>query len=315
MTSDGPPRITFENVDGSLSLDQQKALVVDSGRRRHISWGMDFDSRALFLNTETPDHYEHAVKVLHKSNLVSTRASIVAEFGESDIDLKIENFIAMGTKPFSILAHHNGLFHQIRQSFVMGAYYPALVGACALGERILNHLIIDMRDHYKGTPEYKKVFRKDSFDDWRLPIDTLESWGVLLPDTVTEYRRLMALRHRSIHFNPATVRTLRDEALAAVGHMREIIDQQFSSHADRPWFIANTRGHCFIRKSFETHPYVRTYFLPHCPFVGHLFGMAPIAGGWQFFDHSDYGDGEVTDDEFAALYNDRDPTQVAGQEN
>jgi hypothetical protein len=43
--------------------------------------------------------------------------------------------------------------------------------------------------------------------------------------------------------------------------------------------------------------------------------MAPIAGGWQFFDHSDYGDGEVTDDEFAALYNDRDPTQVAGQEN
>lgn len=56
------------------------------------------------------------------------------------------------------------------------ADYPALVGACALGERILNHLILDLRGAYAHTPEYKRVHRKDSFDDWRVPIDTLAAW-------------------------------------------------------------------------------------------------------------------------------------------
>ena len=126
------------------------------------------------------------------------------------------------------VAGHNALFHQVRQAFVIGAYYPALVGACALGERILNHLMLDMRGHFTATPEYKKVYRKDSFDDWRLPIDTLEAWGILLPDAVIEYRALMDLRHRSIHFNRETTNALRDDALAAIIHMRTIIEQQFA---------------------------------------------------------------------------------------
>ena len=172
---------------------------------------------------------------------------MVAEFGERGIDAKIDNFVAMGVKPFSVLAHHNALFHQVRQAFVIGAYYPALVGACALGERILNHLMLDMRGHFTATPEYKKVYRKGSFDDWRLPIDTLEAWGILRPDAVVEYRALMGLRHRSIHFNPETTNALRDDALASIIHMRTIIEQQFASHAVRLWFIANKRGHAFIR--------------------------------------------------------------------
>lgn len=312
MSEPEPTRITFETVDSTLSLDEQKRVVADSGRRRHLGWGMDFDSRALSLDPNIPDHWEEQVKELHRHNLKSAHAGMVAEFGERGIDAKIDNFVAMGVNPFSVLAHHNALFHQVRQAFVIGAYYPALVGACALGERILNHLMLDMRGHFTATPEYKKVYRKDSFDDWRLPIDTLEAWGILLTDAVVEYRALMGLRHRSIHFNPETTNALRDDALAAIIHMRTIIEQQFASHAVRPWFIANTLGHAFIRKEYENHPYVRAYFLPNCPFVGPLFGMAPGTGGWEFFDLPDYGDGDSTDDEFAAAYNDRDPTLVAG---
>jgi hypothetical protein len=312
MNEPDSDRITFENVDPRLPLEQQKRLVVDSGRRRHLSWGMDFDSRALSLDAMIPDHWDKEVKELHRQNLEAARAGMIAEFGELGIDAKIENFIAIGVKPFSVLAHHNALFHQVRQAFVIGAYYPALVGACALGERILNHLMLDMRDHFKATPEYRKVYRKDSFDDWRVPIETLDAWGILLPDAVIEYRALMALRHRSIHFNAATVASLRDDALAAIVHMRTIIEQQFATHALRPWFIPNTLGHAFIRKDYETDPYVRTYFVPNCPFVGPLFGMAPGPNGWRFFDRADYGDGDWTDAEFAAAYNDRDPEQVTG---
>ena len=94
--------------------------------------------------------------------------------------------------------------------------------------------------------------------------------------------------------------------------MRTIIEQQFSSHAVRPWFIANTLGHAIIRKDYENHPYIRSYFLPNCPFVGPLFGMAPGSDGWEFFDLPDYGDGDLTDEEFAAAYNDRDPSLIVG---
>jgi hypothetical protein len=209
-----------------------------------------------------------------------------------------------------VLAHHNLLFHQVRQSFVIGSYYPALVGACALGERILNHLIIDLRDFYRATPEYRRVHRKNSFDDWRLPIDTLEAWGVLLPAAATEFRELMPLRHRSIHFNVSTYSTLRDDALAAILNMRTIIEQQFGTFALRPWFIEGTLGHVFIRKSYEVHPFIRTYFLPRCPFVGPLFAMRHGPNGWKFFDLADYGPGEWSDEEFALQYNERDPDAV-----
>ena len=60
--------------------------------------------------------------------------------------------------------------------------YPALTGACALGERILNYLILNLRDDFHSTPEYKQVYRKDSFDQWDAPINALASWGVLLPE-------------------------------------------------------------------------------------------------------------------------------------
>src|SRR3972149_6553409 len=96
------------------------------------------------------------------------------------VDPKKENFIAIDSKPFSILAFHNRFFEQIRTSFIIGSYYPALTGACALGERILNHLILTLRDDFKNSPEYKKIYRKKSFDDWDVPISILASWGTLL---------------------------------------------------------------------------------------------------------------------------------------
>jgi hypothetical protein len=77
----------------------------------------------------------------------------------------------------TVLAYHNQFFDQARRSFVIGAYYPALVSACALGERILNHLILDLRGFYKNKPEYRQVYRKESFDNWQIPVDTLEAWG------------------------------------------------------------------------------------------------------------------------------------------
>jgi len=294
-----------------LTLEEYKARIPDAGLRRHLSWGMDFDARATTLGMTIEDHWEPEVKELHQRNQEQTRSNLARQFGEHALDAKIANFLAIDTKPMSVLSYHNEFFEQVRNAFVMGQYYPALVGACALGERILNHLILDMRDHFKATPEYRNVYRKDSFDNWDLPIDTLEAWNILLPEAVTEFRTLKQLRHRSIHFNVSTYSTLRDDALAAILHMRTIIEQQFGSFAVRPWFIPGTKGHVFIRKAFETHPFVQAYFIPKCPFVGPLFGMGHSeGGGWEIFDVPDYGDGECSDHEFAKLFNERAPEEV-----
>ena len=174
----------------------------------------------------------------------------------------------------------------------------------------MNHLVLDLRGFYKHTPEYKRVHRKASFDNWQLPVDTLEAWGVLLPKAAAEFRALMALRHRSIHFNVGTYATLREDALAAIHHMREIIDQQFTTFGDRPWFIMGTRGHVFIKRKWEENPFIRTCYLPTCPFVGPHFAIS-FDHGLMFHDHADYGDGDWTDEEFAAAFEARSPEHLA----
>lgn len=301
-------RTTIDKVDQSQPLSVWKQTLADYGRRRHLSYTMDFDTRAYAFD-EPGEQWEDGPRRLYLENREHAKASLAREFGSDFLEEKIENFRAIGTKPFSVQSYHNQLFDQVRRAFVIGALYPALVGACALGERILNHLLIDLRHFYRDTPEYKRVYRKDSFDDWRIPIDTLEAWGVLLPKAVTEFRSLMALRHRSIHFNASTYDTLRSDSLAAVLHMREIIDQQFTAFGDRPWFIKGTRGFIFIKREWEENPFVKSFYLPTCPFVGPHFAIS-FTNGLTYVDRHDYGDGSWNDAEFAEAFESRTPEQV-----
>lgn len=309
MKSQKIARVTIDKVDRSTPLAEWKPLLADFGRRRHLSYSLDFDTRAHIFE-EPGEGWTEETRRLHYENRERAKAGLALEFGSDRLDIKIKNFVEIGFKPFSVLAYHNAFFEQARRAFVIGAYYPALVGACALGERVLNHLILDLRGFYDKSPEYRRVYRKSSFDNWQIPIDVLEAWNVLLPKAVDEFRALMTLRHRSIHFNVSTYGTLREDALAAICHMREIIDQQFTTFGDRPWFIKGTRGHVFIKREWEENPFIRTYFLPTCPFVGPYFAIS-FDQGLRFHDHSDYGDGGWSDEEFAGAYEARSPDQLA----
>jgi hypothetical protein len=85
--------------------------------------------------------------------------------------------------------------------------------------------------------------------------------------------------------------------------------RQFGSFGDQPWFIIGAPG--YIKRDYEMNPFIKHYFLPQCPCVGVLAGftsdMRPI-------DFPDYGDGELTDEQFVNAYNRRDPATVAGYE-
>lgn len=259
---------------------------------------VDFDSRALMLDP-IDDKWEDNVKQLHRQNQERTITQLKAEYGEFRFDKKLENFKALGKKPFSVVAFHNKFLSQSRHAFVSEQYYPALTGACALGERILNHLMIGLRHSYKNHPVYKKVYRKESFDYWPFVIDTLSEWGVLTIETTKSFHLLNEKRNNALHFNLATELNDRQLALEAIKNLEEIISHQFSGFGLLPWLLPSP-GECYIKKDFESSPFVRLVYLPNCVYLGYKHTVTRIFP-WEFKDADDYPDQEVSDEEFISL--------------
>ncbi|NCB26376.1 MAG: hypothetical protein EOM12_09635 [Verrucomicrobiae bacterium] len=268
-------------------------------RYRILVW--DFDSRAAALRQEIRDEWEEQVKEQHRCNKRIIKEELVRKFGLLQADEKIQNFIDLDNKPFSVIAFHNRFFEQSRTAFVMGAYYPALTGACALGERILNHLVLSLRDDFRGTPEYKSVHRKSSFDDWGLAITTLESWGVLLPQVVNNFRLLMDKRNKSLHFRPEIDLNPRELALEAINCLQQILGEQFSGFGPQPWFITGIPGEVYIKKEWESRPFVKKIYLPNAALVGYLNQIELLMPKIVINDNFLYENKEISDDEFVAL--------------
>ena len=103
--------------------------------KRYRIFSFDFDSRAHSLEP-IQNQWDNDVKEQHIENRKTTIAGLIFQYGERNIDAKVQNFTDLKYKPFSVSAFHNKFLEQIRNAYVIGSYYPALTGACALGERI-----------------------------------------------------------------------------------------------------------------------------------------------------------------------------------
>jgi len=270
--------------------------------KRYRVLSMDFDMRANILSLPAPEPASKG-RELGRRNTELIIQGLVAQYGTYHADEKTKNFIDLGASPISVVAFHNVFFRQARDAFVMGAYYPALTAICALGERVLNHLVLKLRDEFQATPEYKEVYRKDSFDNWDLAIDTLEAWRVLLPEAAALFRKLKAFRNRTIHFNPETEQGTRDIALDALKIFHGIIDKQFSGFGGQPWYIPDAVGVSFVRKAAESEPFVAHVILPSCTLVGPAHRLEHVGDGHLVaVDPTEYPDREVTDEEFIELF-------------
>ncbi|WP_411725270.1 hypothetical protein [Methyloglobulus sp.] len=155
--------------------------------KRYRIFTFDFDSRAHSLEP-IQEHWEEKIKEQHIENREKTIKGLSQQYGEWNLELKINNFQNLNYKPLSVAEFHNKFLEQIRNSYVIGSYYPALMGACALGERILNNMVLLFRNYHKDAPEYKKLYRQYSFNKWPTAIDALESWGELLPEAAEIFR-------------------------------------------------------------------------------------------------------------------------------
>lgn len=278
--------------------------------KRYRLFSFDFDSRPSLLSSSVNSSWEPEIQQQHLENRDAIVVGLMQEFGTANSAAKIQDFQDLGNAPLSIISFHNRFMRQVRQSFVIGAYYPALVGACTLGERILNHLVLELRGHFQSKPGSEEIFENNNFTNWNLVIRTLEEWGVLLPDVATAYKELARIRHgKAIHFNPKIDKDDRTPALKAIHFLTKIVGQQFSGFGLQPWFIPNTPGASFIKKEAEAWPFVQVVYIPNCVLVGpyHEVDLRNEGDSFKFVitDKDDYEERDVTDEEFAELYNNR----------
>jgi len=264
---------------------------------------VDFDSRVTTLTTEIKDNWEPKVKQMWLNNKQTIINGLIFEFGKLNFKIKLRNFIDLGNKPFSIISFHNKFFQQARYSFIIGSYYPALTATCALGERILNHLILILRQYYKDTPEYKKIYRKSSFNDWSNAIDVLFKWNILSPNTVIYFNNLKEIRNNNIHFNYSTDYNDRTYALNAIKEMNNIITEQFIAFGKSPWFIPKTKGAFYIKKSYEENPFIKEIYIPNCFYVGpnHKVTFDKERNSFGVVDNDSYANIDISDEEYVKL--------------
>ena len=294
----------FISTSFIILVDAKPLIATLAGNnimKRYRVFQFDFDSHPKLLTMIINNDADETVKKLHIENTTKIYTQFFGQFGLFNSEFKINNFIEIGPKPFSVVAFHNKFQEQMRNSFIIGAYYPSLTAACALGERILNHLIIKLRDEFKNTPQYKKVSRKDSFDNWDLAIDTLRSWSVLLPKTGEYYIELKGLRNKAIHFNPEIDDNDHELALSAIKILTNIINEQFPGGGNKPWFIPKMRGESYIKKEYENDPFIKNIYLPNCYLVGPYHTIKNVNNKLILNDDNSYSNNEITDEEFLEL--------------
>lgn len=282
--------------------------VVPSGEQRQSTDGnkryrpmiMSFDARANVLSTEIQDDWKPEIREQWRQNHEGIRRGLAAEFGEDAFDDKLKNFIDLGAKPFSVLAFHNEFLDQARAAFIIGAYYPALVSSCTLGERILNHLVVNLRREFAASPHYKHLYRKKSFDNWPRMIAALGDWGVLLPEAVDDFTKLNSKRNESVHFRHELDRDARLPALEAIRLLEKIINLQFSAMLNDNWRIPGTPGQFFLRREVEGLPFIRLVIIPNSFLVSNRYQVHFTSTGIMVTDEFPNSGTKLTDEQFAA---------------
>ena len=260
-----------------------------------------FDSRPLPFEKLAEEGLSDDEKKYWEKQVSKEASRIATQYGPSELERKVSDFAALGRRPFSIAFLYNYYEQQIRDSFVFGAYYPSLTAACTLGERILNKLILDLRHDYKSSSNYKKVYRKKSFDKWPAVIDILCEWGILLSNVEIAFRQLGGLRNDAVHYDEDLDKagTDRELALQAISHVTTILSEQFSSFGPQPWFIPGIPGASYIKKEAEDWPFVKRFYLPCCTLVGPDHNVEVYKNGRLVIeDPSGYEQREVSDEDF-----------------
>lgn len=271
----------------------------------------NFDTRSESLNLPRST-WEENVKRQHEENRKATIEGLTTQYGSTQLDDKLKAFKEFGRMPMSVIFEHTSRFWQVRDAFVAGAHYPALAATCALGEKILNHMVLNLRAHYPNKARKASVYDANSIANWHTAIQALEDWEVLRKGVGTAFRKLSAIRNRALHADPRKAEDDRSEALSAIRMLKQILEDQFGTWGLHEWFIRGTKGHLFIKRDWEKNPFISTYYTPNTVLVSPYFRMLSLQDGlWAVVDRADVQTGStISDEAFCQLFNDRRPEEL-----
>ncbi len=77
----------------------------------------------------------------------------------------------------------------------------------------------------------------------------------------------------------------------------------FGAFGSQPWFITSIPGEIYIKKSWESHPFVEKVYLPNCLAVGPGHRVEALVPKIVVKDNFPYEEREITDEEFSKLSN------------
>jgi hypothetical protein len=286
----------------AIKVDVGRPRSPNDGSRRFLPDAVSFDARPTLLATVIEDDWEPHIKAQWATNQANVREWLIHEFGAASYEQKIQNFIELGTAPWSVVALHNVYLKQVRDAFVAMHYYPALLGACGLGERILNQLVLTLRDDYKENPATRHVANKKALDDWKRCVRTLQAWGVFDDETARDYLSLMAMRHAAVHYrSELDSGDAREAALEAVTQLCRLVERIFLPMGNSPHYFSGPIGRSYVRLEAEAKPFVRHFILPACVLVSPVFRFVSNGATLDVYDDPDYGVGQpdLSDAEFA----------------
>lgn len=217
-----------------------------------------------------------------KTNLEndSLKQAFKEEWGIKDFDKKLDRYIELDLAFFGIVDEYYDLLSPVVSSYCCGLFYPAMTSCGALGERILNRLILKTRDYFKSSPHYKKIYRKKSFDQWDGIVEILLDWNVISNEVAGLFLKLKSYRNDSIHYNNDY--DFEKNAHDALKIFASIIDKLFNyvNRKDLFW-VFDVPGEIWLRSSVLDQPFVKEFVLSHClPLTPYCepFATPPIKG-------------------------------------
>lgn len=217
-------------------------------------------------------------------------------YGDYNIEEKLKRVSKLDSPSISIIGEYSRHLMEIKDAYVMGYFYPALTGACCLGERIFNVLLLKLKNYYKNSEHYGKICRKSSFQKWNSAIRILTDWKVITKDLSNHFIKLEKIRHSSVHYQD--IKDIEDVTLEAINEIHRIVEGLFSPRED---IFFMTPGEFYVRKKMESNPFVREFILPNCHKVGYKNYICGKYPNWTLKDDFQYEEKEIIDEEFCKL--------------
>lgn len=215
------------------------------------------------------------------------------DFGSANIEDKYARWLALEPPALCVPGEYHDLLREIEGAYIRGDFYPALTGACCLGERILNDLVMGLKKYQTASPRYKEVARKDSLDDWERAISILRDWRIIDEEVTQHFEELYKLRKTSVHYGDVARRA--ENAKKAIDALYAITRLLFGQGI-KQFFMCE--GEIHVKKEYENEPFTKEFLLPHCNKLGYRHTAEDRHGQAVLVDHDDYPSGQLTDDEF-----------------